>query len=222
MGALKFVSDDKRRTIMMRQSKTAHRFLASLVLSAALPIMLSACQTLNEIGEPAAAEAETARYPVDPDVAKQSGSSYRTLKNSRGKVLGDLKTGFPFPALFGDDQDRSTEVVQQGKADGTVNTHLWRAALDTVGFMPVQVADVAGGIIQTGWYEDQKRPNERFKVNVFVVSDDLRPDGVRVGVFSEKRESEQEPWRDAGASPEAAEGLRSLIVDRAAELANAT
>lgn len=103
--------------------------------------------------------------------------------------------------------------------NGSVNPHLCRAALDTVGFMPVQVADVAGGIIQTGWYVDDSRPNERFKVNVFVVSEDLRPDGVRVGVFSEKRDSTGEAWRDAGATPEAAEGLRSIIVDRASELA---
>lgn len=203
---------------MMRHTRTARRIASNLTLIAALSIALTACQSLNDIGKPPASEPKLTRYPVDPDIAKLSKNPYRTLEDSRGKVLGDLETSFPFPALFADDQ-AEPDIVADVQPNGSVNPHLWRAALDTVGFMPVQVADVAGGIVQTGWYVDDSRPNERFKVNVFVVSEDLRPDGVRVGVFSEKRDSAGEAWRDAGATPEAAEGLRSIIVDRASELA---
>jgi hypothetical protein len=131
-------------------------------------------------------------------------------------VLGDLKAGFGLPAVFGGD-DAVEDAERQ--AGATVNRFLWRAALDTIAFMPVEVADMQGGVIQTGWYEGQERPNERVKVNIFVISDGLDPAGVRVGVFREKRESRGDVWRQAGVQPDAAEGLKSIIVDRAEELA---
>ncbi|MGI9501944.1 MAG: DUF3576 domain-containing protein [Geminicoccaceae bacterium] len=168
------------------------------------------------MGEPAAAEPATARYPVDPDIAKLTKHPYRTLEDSRGTVLGSLKTGAALPALFGDIDDPPS----QGDQDGTtINKYLWRGALDTIAFMPVEVADLQGGVIQTGWYKDQERPNERFKVNVFVISEDLKSEGIQVGVFRERRESGKASWRHAGPHPEAAEGLKAIIVDRAEALA---
>lgn len=203
----------------MRRVKTVHRTLCGLAVLIVLPVALSACESWNRYGKPAAAEPATARYPVDPDIAKITKHPYRTLKDDRGAVLGDLKAGFGLPAVFGEDKVLEGAERRTGAA---VNTFLWRAALDTVGFMPVEVADVQGGVIQTGWYEDQERPNERFKVNVFIISDDLKADGVRVGVMREGRENDEAAWHQAGSSTDAAEGLRSIIVDRAKELANAS
>src|SRR5688572_14302950 len=53
--------------------------------------------------------------------------------------------------------------------DVAVNAYLWRASLDTVAFMPVASADPFGGVIITDWYSLPETPDERFKVNVFIL-----------------------------------------------------
>lgn len=198
---------------MIQRSTISRQHLPIIMLALTL---LSGCESWNSIGEPASAKPTTARYPVDPDIAKRTGNPYRTLKDSQGVLLGDLKTGLPVPALFGG-EDAPDPQVGTG-VDGTVNRYLWRAALDTVAFMPVDVADVQGGVIQTNWYEDQKRPNERFKIHVFIISDDLSPDGVQVGVFREEREDGDYRWSQAQISQQTAEDLKTIIVNRAMEL----
>ncbi|MGI9500485.1 MAG: DUF3576 domain-containing protein [Geminicoccaceae bacterium] len=200
----------------MRERRMAWRSSKAFAISVTLMATLTACEAWNKIGEPAAAKPATARYPVDPDIAKLTKHPYRSLKDSRGALLGDLKTGFALPTLFDEDDERGNAPRQAG---ASVNTFLWRAALDTVGFLPIEIADVQGGVIRTDWYEDRNRPDQRFKVQVFVISDELRPDGVQVGVFREERESPRERWQQADPSPEAAAGLRTIILDRATELA---
>src|SRR5262249_10226610 len=71
-----------------------------------------------------------------------------------------------------------------GSADGPgggggigVNSFLWRASLDTVAFMPLASADPFGGVIITDWYTPPQSPNERFKINVFILGRTLRADG---------------------------------------------
>src|SRR6185369_14156384 len=44
-----------------------------------------------------------------------------------------------------------------------VNSFLWRAALDTVSFMPLASADPFGGVILTDWYANPDKPGERTK-----------------------------------------------------------
>lgn len=200
---------------MMQNIVTDTRCLWILTIALAVSLV-SGCETLNRFGEKAPAKATVTKYPVDPDIAKQTGSSYRTLKDKRGVILGDLKTGLPVPALFGGGEPAP---ASQGSSDGqAINTFLWRAALATVAFMPVDVADRHGGVIRTGWYEDRERPNERFKIHVFIITDDLNPDGVRVGVFREQRKNEGAPWRQVDPLSQTTERLTKIIVDRATEM----
>ena len=55
-----------------------------------------------------------------------------------------------------------------------VNSYLWRAALDTVAFMPLASADPYGGVIITEWYVNPEKPDERFKVTIYILDTRLR------------------------------------------------
>ena len=52
---------------------------------------------------------------------------------------------------------------EQQQAGVGVNAFLWRAALDTVSFMPLASADPWGGVINTEWYSNPEKADERFK-----------------------------------------------------------
>jgi Domain of unknown function (DUF3576) len=153
-----------------------------------------------------------AKFP-DPDEEKR----YRY-----GSVLGG-EGGF---TLLG--PRRSDAGAQDAQGIG-VNSYLWRASLDTLAFMPIVSADPFGGVILTDWYSPPETPNERFKVNLYILDRQLRADGVRVSVFRQQRGNagggtaastgaQGGEWRDAGVNNETASRLEDTILTRARQL----
>jgi hypothetical protein len=158
-------------------------------------------------------------YPVNSDIARQTGDPYTDLGENQGSLL-DLTTSFDFP-WSDDDDEAETAAVAPGGAGIQVNGDLWGAALDTIAFMPLETADPQGGIIKTGWYSEPDQPDQRYRVNVFIVSGQLRSDGVRVSVFRQIR-NEADEWVDAAPPEETASALKDVILRRARELGMAS
>lgn len=112
--------------------------------------------------------------------------------------------------LFGGrkDTDKGTGI--------TVNAYLWRAALDTVSFMPIDKADPFGGTIITEWYSTPQQPNERAKVNVFIIGRELRTDALKVSLFRQIGQNGQ--WVDVAVDPATSKQLEETILNRARQL----
>ena len=113
-------------------------------------------------------------------------------------------------SLFGDEETSD---------DGGVNVFLWRASLDTVSFMPVNSADVFGGVILTDWHSSAEAPNERFKINVYILGRELRADGLRVTVFRQIF-TRNGQWTDAALPAETKTKIEDSILTRARQLRN--
>lgn len=147
-----------------------------------------------------------AKYPSGMDRSAQTGDNdiydeTPSIFGSEGlKILGGKKNS--------DDGDGSTGIG--------VNTYLWRASLDTVSFMPLASADPFGGVIITEWYSPPETPDERFKLNVFILDKHLRSDGIEVKVFRQVRKSAQ--WRDAAVAEKTATQLEDAILTRARQM----
>ena len=77
--------------------------------------------------------------------------------------------------------------VQKVNSPVIVSSFLWYASLETISFLPVKSADPLSGVIIGDWYTLPKNPDERYKVDVYVLTSQLRSDGVRVSVFKEQR-----------------------------------
>ena len=97
-----------------------------------------------------------------------------------------------------------------------VNSFLWRGALDTVSFMPLVSADPFGGVIITDWYAPPEAPQERFKLNIYILGRELRADAIRVAVFKQKMADGQ--WQDTTAEQATATDLEDTILSRAEHL----
>lgn len=111
---------------------------------------------------------------------------------------------------------RSDEDADSFGGGLAVNPFLWRAALETIDFMPLVQSDPVGGVIITDWYAPPEAPDERFKATVYILGRALRADGVRVSLFRQVRD--QEGWRDAEVEPGTAARLEESILGRAREL----
>lgn len=142
----------------------------------------------------------------------QTDATYKDKNNAsemykNGSLVSD-KGGF---SLLGGDKKAPD---QNGLG---VNGYLWRAALDTVSFMPIASADPFGGVITTDWYSHENAPNERAKLNIFILDRELRADGVKVTTFRQTRGVNSE-WTDAAVTPATATQLEETILTRARQL----
>ena len=132
---------------------------------------------------------------------------YEEMQKEEGKALGST-----LDFLFGDDK-------KQKRSSGSaieVSALLWRASLDTISFMPLKSADPFGGVIITDWYVPPETPNERLKITVYILTRQLRSDGIRVSVFRETLK--QGVWRTAPVAKETAIKLENKILYRARDL----
>ena len=98
-----------------------------------------------------------------------------------------------------------------------VNAYLWRGALDTLSFAPLLSADSAGGVIVTDWYANPSNPNERVKVTVTILDQDLRADALRVRVFKQVQ-TPSGAWVDAPINPNTEREVENAILTRAREI----
>ncbi len=127
-----------------------------------------------------------------------------------GSLVND-KGGFD---LFGGSTKKAAESAGTGIG---VNGFLWRAALDTISFMPIASADPFGGVILTDWYSSPDAPNERTKLNIFIRDRELTANGVKVSVFRQSKDATGN-WQDATVSAATAGALENNILTRARQI----
>jgi Domain of unknown function (DUF3576) len=97
-----------------------------------------------------------------------------------------------------------------------INAYLWRAALDTVAFMPLLQTDSNGGVIVTDWYVNPSAASERMKLTVTILDRDLRADAVRVAASRQVLTAGQ--WIDAPVQAATVQKLEDIILTKARDL----
>lgn len=168
--------------------------IKTIILLAGTLLAVSACETLKS-GE--------AKYPTGLD---------RTTTGD--DIYGESESIFGTDglAIFGGKKDGADD----GSTGIGVNSFLWRASLDTVSFMPLASADPFGGVIITEWYSSPEKPDERFKVNIFILDKHLVSDGVNAKVFRQVKKGSS--WKDAAVQDDMATQLEDAILTRARQL----
>ncbi len=132
------------------------------------------------------------------------------------RILIALATGIAvFGATACSSNKGSTAKADLQEGIG-VNGYLWRAALDTVSFMPLASADPWGGVINTEWFSNPEKPDERFKLTVYILDQRLRADGVSVAVSREALT--ENGWATAATTPDTGIAIENAILTRARQL----
>jgi hypothetical protein len=128
-----------------------------------------------------------------------------------------LAAFLPLAACGGGSKDRPKADLAASKVTTIgVNAYLWRAALDTLSFMPMVQTDSNGGVIVTDWYANPNTPGERMKVTVSVLDQDLRADAVRVAASRQVNQNGQ--WIDAPVKAATTQKLEEIILTKARDL----
>lgn len=103
-----------------------------------------------------------------------------------------------------------------GEGSGVAGSYLWRAALESISFMPLASSDSHGGTIITDWYSSPSTPNERFKFNILILSSDLQIGSIKVNAFRQLNTMGQ--WRSAEISKEIPRNIEDNILRKAISL----
>lgn len=114
-----------------------------------------------------------------------------------------------------DERLRADMAASQVTSIG-VNSYLWRASLDALSFMPLAQADSSGGVIVTDWYANPASPEERVKVSVSILDQDLRADALRVA--ASRQVLQGGAWVEAPVQAATVQRLEDIILTKARDL----
>ena len=115
--------------------------------------------------------------------------------------------------LGGNDQKKNTST---GMIAMSVNPFLWRAALETIDFMPLSSADQIGGTIITDWYSTSDNEKERCKLNIFITGINLNTENLRVVSFCQ--EFKNPTWVNKETEKENNIKIENAILNKAKKL----
>ncbi|NVD44606.1 DUF3576 domain-containing protein [Qipengyuania atrilutea] len=138
----------------------------------------------------------------------------RTARSAATLVLGGIAV-LGLSACGSKEAPRADLAAAQVTSIG-VNSYLWRAALETVGFAPLLQADSAGGVIVTDWYANPQNPGERVKMTVTILDSDLRADALRVAASRQVNQGGN--WVDAPVQAATVQKLEAIILTKARDL----
>ncbi|SCA56367.1 conserved exported hypothetical protein [Candidatus Terasakiella magnetica] len=169
-----------------------NRLLTRFAMIGAVAVSLSACEGMNITG---------------PDTFDRPNDKWQQ-RDKQASVFGDGGLSFG-----GKEEKRQG----QGGTGIGVNAYLWRATLDTVSFMPLASADPFGGVVLTDWHSASESPNERYKLNVYILGQSLRADGIRVAAFRQVKNATNE-WQAVSVDPKAVTDIENAILTRARQL----
>lgn len=97
------------------------------------------------------------------------------------------------------------------------NSYLWRAALESISFMPLIAVDSRGGAILTDWYSAHQSPNEKFKFNIIILSSELQISSIRVHAFKQVKGMAGQ-WHPVEVSKDLSRNIEDNILKKAISL----
>jgi hypothetical protein len=100
------------------------------------------------------------------------------------------------------------EIYQIG-----VNAYLWRAALETLSFMPITKAEHSSGVVLSDWQVNPRDKNERSKVDIFIVGSKLSAQALKVSLHRQKLQNGV--WTDVATRPGSAQQMTNAILMQA-------
>jgi len=141
--------------------------------------------------------------------------SRRTLRLMLTRSLAVAVAATALVSCAGNDRPKADLAASKVTTIG-VNSYLWRAALETLSFMPLLQTDSNGGVIVTDWYANPGNPSERVKVTVSILDQDLRADALRVA--ASRQVAQAGAWADAPVQAATVQKLEDIILTKARDL----
>jgi len=180
------------------------QYRSSLAIAASFSLVLAACAA----SPPAGQESQSNGPPQATDSQKAASSEPEEMDTEATlwTILGLAK---------------KESVKEPGpRTGGTVSPILWQAAHYTLDFVRYSSQDPLTGSIVTEWYSPSDKPNERLRINVFILSRALHSDSLSVTVDRQVRSADGQ-WTETTIARQVETDLETAILNRARQLKRA-
>lgn len=95
-----------------------------------------------------------------------------------------------------------------------VNVYLWRASLEATSFLPKDRIDPFAGIVTTQWHALPEAPKDQLRVEVSILSQQLKSDGIRVAIFKRTKDAAGN-WKNVEVDSATVEKFEEAILTKA-------
>ena len=113
--------------------------------------------------------------------------------------------------LFKGDSD-----VEEYSKITKVNNYLWKASLDVLSNFPLSSVDSSSGLIITDWYSSEKKPQNRFKITVLIMSNKISATAVKVKIY--KQVIRNSRWVNQSIENDKKLAIERKIIQKAVDL----
>ncbi len=169
--------------------------------------MWSKAQTRHEIIERSGTKFNSG---TDMELAMRDAE---TRLQSGGGLLG--KGGLSFSGILGNNNNKNNENTS-ASISMPINVYLWKAALETIKFMPLNSTDPVGGTIITDWYSTTENHKERCKLNIYISGKSLNTENLKVTSFCQ--EFKDQIWVNKKIDEENNIKIENAILNKAKKL----
>jgi len=174
---------------------------------------LAASVSLLLVGCSSAPPAQQASRPPGSGVSPQDTANVKAASASAPAEMDTEATIWTVLGLA-----KKPSAHPPGPQTGsTVSPILWQAALDTLSFVKFSSKDPLTGELVTEWYSPNDKPNERYKINVFILARTVRSDAVAVTARRQERNATGD-WADTTIAQKVDDDLETAILRRAGQL----
>ncbi|MBV8122040.1 MAG: DUF3576 domain-containing protein [Alphaproteobacteria bacterium] len=174
------------------------------VLAASLSLMLVACGSTRP--------APQAAGPPGAASPPQDAANLKTAADTPGEIDTEA-TIWTVLGLA----KKPSQHPPGPHTGNTVSPILWQAARDTLSFVKFTTEDPLTGELVTDWYSPKGKPNERYKIDVFVLARTLRSDAVAVTIDRQELTPAGQ-WTETTVARKVEDDLEAAILRRAGQL----
>jgi Domain of unknown function (DUF3576) len=148
--------------------------------------------------------------------SQPKGDAAATTKQTASTGDDGLDTDATIWTMLGLAKERPQRRI--GPQTGAqVSPILYQAVHDTLNFVRMSSDDPLTGALVTDWYSPKSKPDERFRITVFILSRALRSDSVAVTVDRQVRKSDGE-WVASTVDRQVVSNLENDILQRAQQI----
>jgi Domain of unknown function (DUF3576) len=145
-----------------------------------------------------------------------TASAPQAAAKTQTAAAGEMDTDATIWTLLGFAK-KPSEHEPGPQTGSTVSPILWQAAHETLDFVKFSSEDPLTGLLVSDWYSPKNKPDERYKVNVFILSRTLRSDSLAVTVDRQVRTATGE-WAATTIARKVEDDLETAILLRAGQL----
>ena len=126
------------------------------------------------------------------------------------------------PGLFSKDAEKGVNLselfLEKDNSSGIINVNafLWRASLNILSIAPLISTDALGGTIISDWYINKNIKDQRLKITAFILTRELRSDGIKVKVHIQNFKNNV--WSETITDSDLANKIEENILNEARNL----